>query len=174
MGSADLASAIKRAPRLIPQPLSFRLSHAPQDRIAIVPILRAGLGMVNSALALLPTSTSVLHIGLFREKVSLQPVEYYSKLPAQPTCSEVLILDPLIATGGTATACVNMIVDWGVPVEKVKLLCVLASEQGLREVAQTFPGLKIFVGQVDAQLTKEGGYILPGLGDCGDRLFETQ
>lgn len=114
------------------------------ERIGIVPILRAGLGMVNSTLALLPSSTSVLHIGLFREKVSLQPVEYYSKLPATPTVSQVLILDPLIATGGTAIACVNMIVDWGIPVEKIKFLSVLGSRQGVEEVKKAFPALELW------------------------------
>lgn len=130
--------------------------------------------MVSSALSLLPSSTSVLHIGLFREKVSLQPVEYYSKLPATPSVSRVLILDPLIATGGTAIACVNMITDWGVPLERIRFVSVLGSRQGVSEVARAFPSLEIWVGQVDEELSSPQGYILPGLGDMGDRLFETQ
>lgn len=115
----------------------------------------------------------MLHIGLFREKVSLQPVEYYNKLPAEPTVDQVFILDPLIATGGTAVACVQMIKDWGIPTEKIKFLCVLASEQGIKNVLEAVPGLEIWVGHADPQLS-EKGLILPGLGDTGDRLFDTQ
>ena len=121
----------------------------------------------------MPENTSVLHIGLFREKVSLQPVEYYNKLPAEPTVDQVFILDPLIATGGTAVACVQMIKDWGIPTEKIKFLCVLASEQGIKNVLEAVPGLEIWVGHADPQLS-EKGLILPGLGDTGDRLFDTQ
>ncbi|SPC65095.1 probable uracil phosphoribosyltransferase [Ustilago sp. UG-2017b] len=143
------------------------------ERIGLVPILRAGLGMTEACLNLLPENTSVLHIGLFREKVSLQPVEYYNKLPATPTVDQVIILDPLIATGGTAVACIQMILDWGVPVEKIKFLCVLASQKGLEHVAESVPGLEIWVGHVDPELS-EKGLILPGLGDTGDRLFDTR
>lgn len=100
--------------------------------------------MVASALALLPTNTSILHIGLFREKASLQPVEYYSKLSAQPSVDQVLILDPLVATGGTVIACVSMMLDWGLPIEKIRFAGVLGSEPGVRELAQRFPGLEIW------------------------------
>lgn len=100
--------------------------------------------MVASALALLPADTSVLHIGLFREKVSLQPVEYYSKLPAQPSVEQVFILDPLIATGGTAAACVSMMLDWGLPIEKIRFVGVLGSEVGVKDLATKFPGLSIW------------------------------
>ncbi|CAO1614306.1 unnamed protein product [Sympodiomycopsis kandeliae] len=144
------------------------------DRIGIVPILRAGLGMVSSTLNLLPISTSVLHIGLFREKISLQPVEYYSKLPSVPNVSQILILDPLIATGGTAIACINMIIDWGIPIEKIKFVAVLASRPGVQQVLAAHPTLQLWVGQIDEELSSPEGYILPGLGDMGDRLFETQ
>ena len=137
-----------------------------------MPILRAGLGMVDATLDLMPESTTVLHIGLFREKVSLQPVEYYSKLPSDPTVDRVLILDPLIATGGTAITCVNMIKEWGIPLEKIKLLSVLGSESGLQAIAKAWPELEIWIGQVDPVLN-EKGYVLPGLGDTGDRLFNT-
>lgn len=99
--------------------------------------------MTEACLTLLPETTSVLHIGLFREKVSLQPVEYYSKLPPKPTVGKVFILDPLIATGGTAIACVGMILDWGVKIEDIKLLAVLGSEQGVKAVSQACPGLEI-------------------------------
>ncbi|KAN0066351.1 hypothetical protein ACQY0O_000445 [Thecaphora frezii] len=143
-----------------------------KERIGLVPILRAGLGMTEACLELLPENTSVLHIGLFREKVSLQPVEYYNKLPATPTVDRVLILDPLIATGGTAIACVQMIKDWGVPIKKIQFLCVLASETGVKNLLEAEPGLELWVGHVDPELN-EKGLILPGLGDTGDRLFDT-
>lgn len=99
--------------------------------------------MTEACLNLLPENTSVLHIGLFREKVSLQPVEYYSKLPPQPTVEKVYILDPLIATGGTSIACVGMIRDWGVAMKDIKLLAVLASEPGIKAVTSACPGLEI-------------------------------
>ncbi|KDQ29196.1 hypothetical protein PLEOSDRAFT_1089042 [Pleurotus ostreatus PC15] len=140
-------------------------------KVGLAPILRAGLGMTDAMLDILPDAR-VYHLGLFREKVSLQPVEYYSKLPSHPTVERVFILDPLIATGGTACAAMTMIVDWGIPVNKVKLLCVLASEEGLKQVQTQFPELEIWVAGVDKTLTPDG-LIKPGLGDAGDRLFNT-
>jgi len=142
-----------------------------KPRIGITPVLRAGLGMTDALLTLFP-SASVYHLGIFREKVSLQPVEYYSKLPPQPTVDMVFLLDPLIATGGTAVAALNMITDWGVPIAKIKLLSVLSSEDGLKHVQEEFPDLEIWVAAVDPQLTA-AGLIFPGLGDTGDRLFNT-
>ncbi|GAW10435.1 armadillo/beta-catenin/plakoglobin [Lentinula edodes] len=142
-----------------------------KPRVGLTPILRAGLGMTDALLTLFP-SAPVYHLGIFREKVTLQPVEYYSKLPAQPPVDIVYLLDPLIATGGTAVAALTMIVDWGIPVDKIKLLCVLASQEGLKNVQSGFPGLEIWVAGIDETLTKEG-LISPGLGDTGDRLFNT-
>ncbi|KAJ3937302.1 MAG: armadillo/beta-catenin/plakoglobin [Lentinula lateritia] len=142
-----------------------------KPRVGLTPILRAGLGMTDALLTLFPYAP-VYHLGIFREKVTLQPVEYYSKLPAQPPVDIVYLLDPLIATGGTAVAALTMIVDWGIPVDKIKLLCVLASQEGLKNVQSGFPGLEIWVAGIDETLTKEG-LISPGLGDTGDRLFNT-
>ncbi|PWN52322.1 putative uracil phosphoribosyltransferase [Violaceomyces palustris] len=153
-------------------PLATFTGEEIKPKVGLVPILRAGLGMTDACLELLPENTTVLHIGLFREKVSLQPVEYYNKLPAVPTVNKVFILDPLIATGGTAIACVQMILDWGVPISDIKFLCVLGSETGIRNVLKACPGLELWVGSVDPQLS-EKGLILPGLGDTGDRLFNT-
>jgi len=127
--------------------------------------------MTDAMLELFPEA-KVYHLGLFREKVSLQPVEYYSKLPNEPTVDICYLLDPLVATGGTACAALQMLLDWGLPVQNIKLLAVLASETGLKRVAAEFPGLEIWVSAVDNELTPEG-YILPGLGDTGDRLFNT-
>jgi len=139
--------------------------------IGLLPILRAGLQMSDALLSLFPNA-KVYHLGLFREKVSLQPVEYYSKLPSSPNVDQVFLLDPLIATGGTACAALNMIIDWGLPISKVKLLVVLASQEGLDNVRNEFPELEIWVSAVDPVLTPEG-LISPGLGDAGDRLYNT-
>ncbi|KAA1466262.1 PRTase-like protein [Dentipellis sp. KUC8613] len=142
-----------------------------KPKIGFTPILRAGLGMTDALLTLFPEAP-VYHLGLYREQVSLQPVEYYSKLPASPPIDLCYLLDPLIATGGTAVAALNMIVDWGIPVSKIKVLAVLASEQGLAQVQSQFPGLEIWVAAVDSELTTTG-LVSPGLGDTGDRLYNT-
>jgi len=142
-----------------------------KPRIGLTPILRAGLGMTDALLTLFPDAP-IYHLGLFREKVTLQPVEYYSKLPSSPPIDMVFLLDPLIATGGTACAALSMIQDWGMPINRVKLLCVLASQEGLDHVKAEFPDLEIWVAGVDQTLTTNG-LISPGLGDAGDRLFNT-
>ncbi|KAI9066404.1 UDP-N-acetylglucosamine 1-carboxyvinyltransferase [Trametes sanguinea] len=142
-----------------------------KPKIGLTPILRAGMGMTDALLDLFP-SARVYHLGIFREKVSLQPVEYYSKLPPNPTVEQVFLLDPLIATGGTACAALNMVIEWGIPVNKIKLLCVLGSQDGLKRVQSEFPGVEIWVAAVDPHLTSNG-LISPGLGDTGDRLYNT-
>ncbi|KJA30065.1 hypothetical protein HYPSUDRAFT_32130 [Hypholoma sublateritium FD-334 SS-4] len=142
-----------------------------KPRIGLTPILRAGLGMTDALLKLFP-SAPVYHLGLYREKVTLQPVEYYSKLPPSPPVDQVFLLDPLIATGGTASAALAMVTDWGIDVKNIKLLCILASETGLKHVQAEYPDLEIWVAGVDDKLTPEG-IISPGLGDSGDRLFNT-
>jgi len=142
-----------------------------KPRIGLTPILRAGTGMTDALLTLFPDAP-VYHLGLFREKVTLQAVEYYSKLPPNVPVDKVFLLDPLIATGNTACAALAMIVDWGVPVSEIKLLAVIASEQGLNHIKAEYPGLEIWVAAVDKELT-EHGIIYPGLGDTGDRLFNT-
>jgi len=142
-----------------------------KPKICLTPVLRAGLGMTDALLNIFPNAP-VYHLGIFREKVSLQPVEYYSKLPSNPTVDIVYLLDPLIATGGTAIAAIQMITDWGVPVTGIKLLSILASEAGLKNVQKQFPDLEVWVAAVDNQLTTNG-LISPGLGDAGDRLFST-
>jgi len=142
-----------------------------KPRIGLTPILRAGLGMADALLKLFPAAP-VYHLGLFREKVSLQPVEYYSKLPSFPPVDAVFLLDPLVATGGTACAALTMLLDWGIPLDKIKLLVVLGSEPGLKHIEERYPNLEIWVAAVDPSLTQDG-LISPGLGDTGDRLFHT-
>ncbi|KZT12860.1 armadillo/beta-catenin/plakoglobin [Laetiporus sulphureus 93-53] len=142
-----------------------------KHRIALAPVLRAGMGMTDAMLNLFPNA-QVHHLGIFREKTTLQPVEYYSKLPSTVTADIVYLLDPLIATGGTACAALQMLLDWGVPIKRIKLLCILASQTGLKRVATESPDLEIWVSSVDPELTSRG-LISPGLGDTGDRLYNT-
>ncbi|SGY62183.1 BQ5605_C007g04661 [Microbotryum silenes-dioicae] len=160
--------------RVVPNlssPVARFEGHEIAAKIGISPILRAGIGMTDALLFLFPTA-QVFYLGLFREKISLQPIEYYQKLPPKPTIDRLFILDPLIATGGTAIAAVEMLLEWGMKVEDLKLIGLVASQVGADNVLKAFPGLNLWVGQVDQELTVDG-MILPGLGDSGDRLFNT-
>ncbi|KAM0790870.1 hypothetical protein ACM66B_004711 [Microbotryomycetes sp. NB124-2] len=150
-------------------PVAPFTGHKISHRIGLSPILRAGIGMTEPMLDLFPTA-AVFYLGLFREKVSLQPVEYYQKLPAQPTVDTLFVLDPLVATGGTAIAAVTMLLDWGLKIENIKLLVLLGSKPGLDKLSTECPGLDIYVGAVDDVLSEQG-MIVPGLGDSGDRQF---
>ncbi len=139
------------------------------DRIGLIPILRAGLGMVDAMLELMPTA-QVWHLGLFRDERTLRPVEYYNKLPDTATVDLCLILDPMLATGGSATAAIEVLKDWGA--SRIKLLNLIAAPEGVRAVAAAHPDVAIHCAALDRQLN-ERGYILPGLGDAGDRQFGT-
>ncbi|KAI9618204.1 hypothetical protein H4Q26_012557 [Puccinia striiformis f. sp. tritici PST-130] len=141
-----------------------------ESRIGISPILRAGIGMTDAFLDIFPEA-SVFYLGLFRDKALLQPVEYYQKLPEVPQVDTVFLLDPILATGGTAIAACNMLVNAGIRMEQIKLITVLASMPGLQAVIENCKGLQIWCGSVDQVLTN--GMIVPGLGDSGDRLFNT-
>jgi len=139
------------------------------DRIGLIPILRAGLGMVDAMLELMPTA-QVWHLGLFRDERTLRPVEYYNKLPDTATVDLCLILDPMLATGGSASAAIEVLKDWGA--SRIKLLNLIAAPEGVRTVATAHPDVAIHCAALDRQLD-ERGYILPGLGDAGDRQFGT-
>ncbi|EOD44371.1 putative uracil phosphoribosyltransferase protein [Neofusicoccum parvum UCRNP2] len=151
-------------------------------RISLVPILRSGLGMTEALQSVLPNPVPVHHLGLYREKTTLQPVEYYNNLPYhKPTASNpatapgpselAIIVDPVIATGATACAAIDTLRDWGV--KRVIVCAVIASEGGLKKAAETWPeGVEVFVGGCDKE-TDDKGMIKPGLGDVGDRLFLT-
>ena len=142
------------------------------DRIGLVPILRAGLGMVDAMLELMPTA-QVWHLGLFRDERTLRPVEYYNKLPDSATVDLCLILDPMLATGGSATAAIDVLKRWGaVKPVRIKLLNLIAAPEGVRAVQQAHPDVPIYTAALDRQLN-EKGYIMPGLGDAGDRQFGT-
>jgi len=140
-----------------------------KEKIALVPILRAGLGMVEGALQLFPEA-EVYHIGMYRDKKSLQPVEYYSKLPNNVKVDVVYVLEPMIATGGTASATIALLKEWGAP--RVEMISFLASELAIEKLIKEHPDVKIHVCAIDPKLN-DHGYILPGLGDAGDRQFST-
>jgi uracil phosphoribosyltransferase len=139
-------------------------------KFGIVPILRAGLGMVDGILRLLPTA-KVGHIGLYRDPDSLKPVEYYCKLPADCEEREIFLLDPMLATGGTATAAIGYLKARNV--KRIKFLCLLAVPEGVRKLQAEHPDVDIFTAAYDERLN-DHGYIIPGLGDAGDRLFGTK
>jgi uracil phosphoribosyltransferase len=150
-------------------PLEVTTGHELAERIGLVPILRAGLGMVDAFLELFPES-QVWHLGLFRDERTLRPVEYYNKLPDQTTVDTCLILDPMLATGGSATAAIEVLKDWGA--KRIKLVNLIAAPEGVRAVNQAHPDVTIYCAALDRQLN-EKGYIQPGLGDAGDRQFGT-
>ncbi len=139
-------------------------------KMAVVPILRAGLGMVDGILKLVP-SAKVGHIGLYRDPDTLEPVEYYCKMPKDVAEREVLIVDPMLATGGSATAAVQFIKNYGC--KHIKLMCILAAPEGVKRIQEDHPDIDLFVAAVDDCLN-DHGYIVPGLGDAGDRIFGTK
>ena len=140
-----------------------------REKIGLVPVLRAGLGMVEGMWGLMP-SAEVWHIGLYRDEKTLKPVEYYNKLPIEPTVSVCLILDPMLATGGSAVATVDVLKRWGV--SKIKFVGLIGAPEGIRLLHQHHPEVPIHLAAIDERLN-ERGYILPGLGDAGDRQFGT-
>jgi uracil phosphoribosyltransferase len=142
------------------------------ERIGLIPILRAGLGMVDAMLELMPTA-QVWHLGLFRDERTLRPVEYYNKLPDSATVDLCLILDPMLATGGSATAAIDVLKRWGaVQPVRIKLVNLIAAPEGVAAVQSAHPDVEIHCAALDRQLN-EKGYIMPGLGDAGDRQFGT-
>ena len=139
-------------------------------KLAIIPVLRAGLGMVPGLDALVP-SARIGHIGMYRDEVTHKPVPYYCKLPQNLQERTCVILDPMLATGGSAVDAVDMIKEKGG--KKIKFLCIIAAPEGLEKLATTHPDVQIYVGQLDRELNKDA-YICPGLGDAGDRIFGTK
>lgn len=139
-------------------------------KIGVVPILRAGLGMVNGVLRLIPTA-KVGHIGLYRDPETLLPVEYYCKVPTDVEERQIIVLDPMLATGGSASAAITYLKNLGV--SSIKLMCLLAAPEGIALMQREHPDVDIFTAAIDEKLTSHG-YIIPGLGDAGDRLFGTK
>lgn len=165
----DATDDLETVPKKIKTPCGDHNGAELTTSVALVPILRAGLGMVDPMLDLLPNAT-VHHIGMYRNKQSLLPVQYYNKLPKECNADVAIVLEPVIATAGTILATVAVLKTWGVP--KIKIVSTIASKQGLKEVCAKNPDVEIYLGAIDDALTEEG-YIMPGLGDAGDREFQT-
>ncbi|MDC7294578.1 MULTISPECIES: uracil phosphoribosyltransferase [unclassified Butyrivibrio] len=139
-------------------------------KLCVVPILRAGLGMVDGMLALIPAA-KVGHIGLYRDPETLKPVEYYCKMPADVADREIFVVDPMLATGGSSVAAIQMLKDRGC--KNIHFMCIIAAPEGLEAMKNAHPDVDIYVGSLDERLN-EHGYIVPGLGDAGDRIFGTK
>ncbi len=150
-------------------PMGEAQGYKAREAIGLVPILRAGLGMTQSIMELLP-NVQVWHLGLYRDEETLRPVEYYNKLPAEATVQVCLVLDPMLATGGSAVATLDIIKRWGV--NRIKLVSLIAAPEGIANVTQNHPDVAIHVAAIDQGLN-EIGFIVPGLGDAGDRQFWT-
>lgn len=163
--TADLATV----PRDIETPLGSAPGRNLKEKIGLVPILRAGLGMVEGIWELMP-SAEVWHIGLYRDEQTLKPVEYYNKLPVEPTVSVCLILDPMLATGGSAVATTDVLKRWGVG--RIKFVGVIGAPEGIKNLHEHHPDVAIHLAAIDDHLNDKG-YIIPGLGDAGDRQFGT-
>lgn len=150
-------------------PLQTTTGHNLRHEIGLVPILRAGLGMVDGMLEMMPGS-QVWHLGFYRDERTLRPVAYYNKLPVAPTVDICLILDPMLATGGSAVAAVDVLKEWGA--ETIKFVGLIGAPEGVKRLHEAHPDVPIFLGALDEKLN-EHGFILPGLGDAGDRQFGT-
>ncbi len=139
-------------------------------KMAIVPILRAGLGMVDGILNLVPAA-KVGHIGLYRDPATLQPVEYYCKIPSDCAERDVFVVDPMLATGGSAVAAIQMLKDKGC--KNIRFMCIIAAPEGIKAMHEAHPDVELYIGALDEKLN-DHGYIVPGLGDAGDRIFGTK
>ncbi len=160
---------LQTVPREIETPLAQTTGLELREKIGLVPILRAGLGMVEGVWELIPQA-EVWHIGLYRDERTLKPVEYYNKLPVEPTVSICLILDPMLATGGSAVATADILKRWGV--KRIKFVGLIGAPEGIRAMQAAHPDVPIYLAAIDDHLN-ERGYIVPGLGDAGDRQFGT-
>ena len=166
---------LRTQPIAIQTPLTATQGALMAEKVGLVPILRAGLGMVEGAWRLLPQA-EVWHLGLYRDERTLKPVSYYNKLPVAPTVVLCLVLDPMLATGGSATAAVDVLKQWGVT--RIKFVGLLAAPEGIQALHSAHPDVAIHVAGIDERLTGAAdefpsGYIWPGLGDAGDRQFGT-
>jgi uracil phosphoribosyltransferase len=156
-------------PAQVMTPMGIAQGALLQEKIGLVPILRAGLGMVDGVWEMMP-GAEVWHIGLYRDEHTLRPVEYYNKLPVDPTVQVCLILDPMLATGGSAVATANILKKWGAL--RIKFMGIIAAPEGICAMQAAHPDVSLHVAAIDSHLN-EIGYIVPGLGDAGDRQFGT-
>jgi uracil phosphoribosyltransferase len=154
--------------RMVQTPLEQAVGYK-AETLGVIPILRAGLGMLDGVLELLP-EVQVWHLGLYRDEKTLRPVQYYNKLPATPTIYTCIVLDPMLATGGSAVAAMDVLKKWGV--KRIKYIGLIAAPEGIEHLNSAHPDVQIFVGAIDSHLN-EHGFIVPGLGDAGDRQFGT-
>lgn len=150
-------------------PLAQTTGYELEEVIGLVPVLRAGLGMVEGFWEMMP-SAEVWHIGLYRDHKTLEPIQYYNRLPVAPTVDVCLILDPMLATGGSATATAQILKDWGA--KRIKYIGIIAAPEGIKRLQAAHPDVDIYVAVIDDHLNDEA-YIVPGLGDAGDRQFGT-
>ena len=141
-----------------------------EDQYAFLPILRAGLGMVDGVIDVIPNA-KIGHVGMYRNEHTYEPVNYYFKVPKDISKREAIILDPMLATGGSACDAIELLKGKGV--EKIKFLCIISAPEGLKRVTKTYPDVKIYTASIDEKLN-ENAYIVPGLGDAGDRIFGTK
>jgi uracil phosphoribosyltransferase len=165
-------------PKEVVTPLATTTGTELSERIGLIPVLRAGLGMVEGIWELMP-GAEVWHIGLYRDHKTLQPVQYYNKLPITPTVQVCLVLDPMLATGGSAVATIDILKAWGA--KRIKYVGIIAAPEGIQLLSTAHPDVDIYIGAIDDHLTPQPseasdppkGYIVPGLGDAGDRQFGT-
>lgn len=157
------------SPKTVQTPMGSANGVEISETIGLVPVMRAGMGMVDGIMELLP-SVQVWHIGLFRDEETLRPVEYYNKLPDEPTVQICLVLDPMLATGGSAIATINILKKWGA--KRIKYIGLLGAPEGVEALSKAHPDVPIHLAQLDEKLN-EIGYIVPGLGDAGDRMYGT-
>lgn len=160
---------MKLAERTVETPMATAKGYYVQEEIGLVPILRAGLGMVNGVWEMIP-GAQVWHLGIYRDEETLRPVEYYNKLPVDPTVQVCFILDPMLATGGSASAAVEVLKNWGV--KRIKFVGLIAAPEGIKHLSEAHPDVPIHVATIDEHLN-DVGFIMPGLGDAGDRQFGT-
>jgi uracil phosphoribosyltransferase len=165
----EATSDLLISPVEVQTPLARTQGWELMEKIGLVPILRSGLGMVEGVWELVPTA-EVWHIGLYRDEETLKPVEYYNKLPIAPSVGVCMILDPMLATGGSAAATISILKKWGV--QRIKFMGIIAAPEGIQTVHDEHPDVPLYLAAVDDHLN-EVGYIVPGLGDAGDRQFGT-
>lgn len=166
----EAAKDFRTTPVRVRTPLAEAKGKVLRQRIGLVPILRAGLGMVDPVFNLI-SGAEVWHLGIYRDEKTHKPVEYYSKLPEGKPVDIALILDPMLATGGSASAAAETLKRWGV--KRIKMLCMIAAPEGIRKLHKLFPDVQIYTCAVDDRLNHKA-YIVPGLGDAGDRIFNAQ
>lgn len=143
-----------------------------KDPVTIVPILRAGLGMLDAMLSMIPNA-KVGHLGVYRNEETFEPTYYYAKMPTNLLKSNVFIVDPMLATGGSIIYTIDYLIKQGVPIEKIKVLSIIAAPEGIVKIKEKYPEIDLFIASIDRQLNKNM-YICPGLGDAGDRIYGTK